>query len=452
MSKNIKCFLLSIRYVNLVLLCVFSSIIYANNLRPHIAEVEHFSVNDGLADNTIYSIARDKNDFLFLGTPNGLSRYDGHRFENFTVTENKSISLLHQNAGNITIDSQQRIWIGSWGNGLYLYDENLNFLRHFSEFGEGRHTTKLVQVVYEDSDGDVWIGTNGGGLAFYNNTTNELRYFVHQDTQPDGLSHNRVWDIREGNKGQIWVATGGGLDRIDKQNNFLINHNSLRNQNSENNLLVRTLYCSRQGQLWAGTENGLFIFDEQIQQFEEIVSQSNPAISRIPITHIEQGRDSEFWIGTQNGLLLYNSFHDSFVPLVSEEQYFLLSHYDIRALSYDIEGILWVASRTSGLVKLNFGAKAVESIDNYLTEDGRTRPLNRVQSLLFDSQDNLWIGSTEGLMIQTPQSSDIVMFSPSLNIDLGMVTTITELRSGEFWFGSNKGLFTYNKDNGQIAE
>ncbi|GAB5382478.1 MAG: sensor histidine kinase [Aliiglaciecola sp.] len=451
MSKKIKCFLRIIQYVSLIYLCFSSSITHANNLRPYLAEVEHFTVNDGLADNTIYSIAKDNNGFLFLGTPNGLSRYDGHRFENFTTNENNSISLLHQNAGNITIDSRQRIWIGSWGNGLYLYDKNLNLLRHFSELGEGKQTTKLVQVVYEDSEGDVWIGTNGGGLALYQNSTGELRYFVHQESQSDNLSHNRIWDIQEGSQGQVWVATGGGLDLINKKKDFLINHYTLRNRDSDNSLLVRTLYCSEQGQLWAGTENGLFILNDQTQLFEEIISHSQPGISRLPITHIEQGKDSEFWIGTQNGLLLYNKFYNAFVPLVSDQQYFLLSHYDIRALYYDDEGILWVASRTSGLVKLNFGAKAVENINYYLTADGRARSLNRVQSMLSDSEDTLWIGSTEGLMIQNPQSSELMVFSPSLDIDLGMVATIMEQASGTLWFGSNKGIFKYEKDRGKLV-
>lgn len=450
MSKLSNFFLVPPRIFFLSVFLFFSSNSQGDNTRPYVSEVEHYGVTDGLIDNTVYSIERDQQGSLWLGTPNGLSRFDGHRFDNFSTDKSRLPFLSHQNAGNILIDSQGRIWVGTWGEGLYLYNDNLQLIKHFSEIGSEQLQSDMIQVLYEDHTGNIWIGTNGAGLAKLNSDLTEFRYFTHQDNAPHSISHNRIWDITQGSTGDIWVATGAGLDLLAKNG---VEHSVMENllpksaKAPEDYIpLVRVLFFSDEGKLWVGTESGLFCLEPSTKQFTAVAQEKSFKVSGSAITQIEAGKKDNLWIGTQNGIVLYNTNIDEFIPLISNDQYPLLSHYDIRDLMYDETGILWAASRTAGLVRINLSAKSTEQISYYFTEDGKARQLNRVQAMLHDSQGNLWFGSTEGLMLQKSGMNKITSFTRYRETNLGMVVALLESRDGVIWIGSNTGLFKVSAD------
>ncbi|MDC0603418.1 hypothetical protein OAP14_10435 [Aliiglaciecola sp.] len=111
----------------LIVLCFKSSDAYSNQF---FFDVERYSVKSGLPDSTVYSIAKDKQGFLWLGTPNGLSRFNGVDFDTFSAQTPHLTDIATRNNSNIFIDTQQRIWIGTWGQGVYVYDHSLELKYH----------------------------------------------------------------------------------------------------------------------------------------------------------------------------------------------------------------------------------------------------------------------------------------------------------------------------------
>lgn len=400
-------------------------------------------MENGLPDSTVYSLTHDANGFLWLATPSGLARYNGHFFENFGTTSGTDAMLVSQSAGTLLIDSQQRIWVGTWGDGLFLFDKNLNLITQFNhdKLTANGLNSNLIQTLYEDSEGDIWIGTNGGGLSLYQDNSERLLRFARDANPSRQIAHNRVWDITEGLPGQIWVGTGNGLNKIDKTDNFKIdffNNACLQDCSVDNK--VRSLLYDKNLTLWLGSQSGLL----KLLPGETTYSAVKSAADDSPITSLVQGKDNDIWIGTQSGVVKYNA--DKTLPPSSS----YLPNDDVRDLLYDSSGILWVAARPSGLVKLIFSKDAFEKYSDYVDKNGKLTSFGRAQTVLADQQDRVWIGSNDGLYLLNTMSNEIQRVGNIPNQQLGLITTSLQRSDGSLWFAGSKGVFNFNETSGEL--
>jgi two-component system sensor histidine kinase/response regulator len=121
------------------------------------------------------------------------------------------ISLKTPDASNMFVDSKNRLWIGSWGQGLLVYENDLTFIGHYRHDADDPNSlgSDLIQVIFEDSDGDILIGTNGGGLNLFNpaaiagndpsndDNIQPFTNFKHDLKVANSLSHDRVWGMAQ---------------------------------------------------------------------------------------------------------------------------------------------------------------------------------------------------------------------------------------------------------------
>lgn len=405
-------------------------------------DMQRYTIENGLPDSTVYSLKHDANGFLWLATPSGLSRYNSHSFENFGADSVSDASLVSQNAGTLLIDSKQRIWVGTWGEGLFLFDRNLNLIAQYNkDTVSDVLSSNLIQSLYEDSDGDVWIGTNGDGLVLYQDSSQKLLRFAQDEIPTMQIAHNRIWDITEGLPGQIWVGTGGGLNKINKTDNFKIEFfNNANQRDSANDNKVRTLLYDRNGTLWLGSQSGLLKLLPNDTEYSAV----NTLADDLPLTSLTQGIDDELWIGTQNGLYKYNTAKKS------SPSHSYLPNDDVRDLLYDSSGILWVAARPSGLVKITFPEDAFEKYTDFIDRDGDSKSIGRAQTVLADKQGRVWIGSNEGLYQLTTTTKQILKIDNMPFQQLGMITSSLQRSDNSLWFAGNKGIFKYNEVLGEI--
>ncbi|WP_100644511.1 ligand-binding sensor domain-containing protein [Alteromonas facilis] len=414
------------------------SLVLAN---PFFFDVERYSIKSGLPDSTVFSIARDQQGYLWLGTPNGLSRFNGIIFDNFSDRDPQGTEVATRNNSNIFIDSRQRIWVGTWGFGVYVYDNQLRLEHHFATTSEPsqRINSDMVQVFFEDSSGRVWIGTNGGGASMFDPVSQQITTFVHSASDKATISHNRVWHFAEETDGSIWLATGFGLDRIRVNNdvevtryNTILPRDSLLYQQR-----VRRLLVTPRGEFWVGTESGICEFTQSRERCEMVESFNTTNQTDTRVTSLVRGHNDQLWIGTLSGLYLFDVVKREFVPLVNGGRTALLPHDDIRDILFDENGVLWVASRPSGLIKISFIGESITGFKEFGHPDDVAQPIGRVHALLEDSKRNLWIGSTQGLLKMAPDDSRPKMVDP----DIGLVIAMIEDKGGHLWVASNKGLF-----------
>jgi two-component system sensor histidine kinase/response regulator len=425
------------------LLLLFTSTIQA---KSYYATVERISVGDGLPETTVYSFAKDKAGFLWLGMPTALARFDGYQFRTFTKNGQTGRSLAVSSAGNIFIDSEQRIWLGTWGEGLVLYDKHMKLVGHFKHQADDPNSigNNMVQVIFEDSDGDIWIGTNGGGLALYQSENHSFKNFSHDESDTTSLSHNRVWSITQTDDGIIWVATSYGINRFDKnpQGQFTrFNHNS-EDKTSINHVLVRRLLAAG-NHLWVGTEAGFGHFNTKTNTFGTIELFGDGATAAI--TQIIADNQGGVWVGSQKGLFRYETQKEQLTPLASENNYQLFPHNDIRDMLIDDAGILWVATRYAGLIKINLTSNNFSFYDQY-DDNGRIdNTINMVHTIHADKQNGLWLGTGDGLLHMDMNRKNISRFDPVSVLSSVRINTIAESYNGTLWLGGPFGLLSLDR-------
>lgn len=449
-------------------MCWYGLVAQANS---YYASIEKISVSQGLPDTTVYSMAKDQHGFLWFGTPTGLARFDGYKFRSFKknidrhqasvlpqvidtgVKQLVFKNLMTQSAANIYIDSQQRIWIGTWGEGISIYDSDMSLISHHLHDPKFPHSigSNKIQIIFEDIDGQIWIGTNGGGLALYRQNSNDFVNFQHDISNITSISHNRVWSITQTSDGIIWVATNNGLNRLDKKHlgEFQRFRHDPADPRSINHLLVRALYADAQT-LWVGTEAGFGNFDTKSYEFTAIELFSGK--QKAAITDITADGLGGIWVGTQRGLFRYEYEKQLTTPLVDDTGHQLLPHNDIRDLLVDKAGILWVATRYSGVLKINLIANEFAFYQQYRSNGRNDHTINKVHALHIDQHNGLWVGMHDGLLRMDLQTKVISRFNSGDFVTDMTINSITESDNGTIWFGGPANLASLNVEQQQFTD
>lgn len=397
---------------------------------------------EGLPVTSVYSISTDARGFLWLGTPKGLVRYDGARFHVFSAQSSADFTIPTTDASNAFVDSKGRLWLGSWGRGLALYDENLQLLNEFkqSSVQDGALGSNRIQVIFEDSKGRIWVGTHGGGLAKYVESKQRFVSYQFDHTDEASISHNRIWSIAEDQQGRIWAGTTNGLNLLKDEikGRFQRFFHASDNPLSLNNSLIRKLFVDHQNRLWVGTEAGFGEFNMDLFTFTPYEPQNGVIGSGI--TAIKADHNNRLWVGAQKGLYLFDPDAKQFTPLGSDTNYPLLGQDDLRDIAFDKNGILWVATRYGGLAKIQFKPGVFSGQTHYIDKSNQHQPIVQVLSLYKDSSNIIWMGTQKALLrLSNEHILPHEFIAPDAS-DLRGIRAINEDPEGNLWLGSENGL------------
>lgn len=235
-------------------------------LQPPQPEFERLSEFDGISHFSVYTILQDHEGFMWFGSLNGLSRFDGYQFKMYKSHSTDTTSLsddwilaLHEDANGI-------LWIGTWGGRILKFDKKeRSFLKYgHPETGDHPSYRSPITDILRDQRGVLWIGTFGGGLFRHGlrqaNGPDSLasqdffQHYTHESGQ-NSLANNRVTKILEAKPGLLLVATfGGGLSILDVRANRFTNYaaDAGREDALSGNHLV-SLFQSTPGDIWIGT-------------------------------------------------------------------------------------------------------------------------------------------------------------------------------------------------------
>jgi len=184
-------------------------------LGPHLL-FRTLSIEQGLSQNSVLSIARDRFGFLWFGTESGLNKFDGYHFTVYIPVEGDPASISNSWINVLLTDRSGNLWIGTEnGLNLYVYSTD-SFVRYFHNPSDPNSlTSSRIFALYEDHAGRLWIGTNDG-LNLFDRISNRFTRYQYNPSDPTSLSYNQVRAITEDSHGFIWVGTvGGGLNRLD---------------------------------------------------------------------------------------------------------------------------------------------------------------------------------------------------------------------------------------------
>jgi ligand-binding sensor domain-containing protein len=173
---------------------------------------------DGFVSSEIYSIIQDKQGLLWFGTAeNGVMRYDGRKVTLFEYDSLSSNGLSHNDAGNLMLDHNGKVWVGTWGGGANIYDPQTGHFKNFihDPLRADSISSNRIQSLFHDQKGAIWLGSYDKGLSRYLGN-NSFEHIEKIDNAQSSLSHNRIWDIEDNGSDSLWVATSFGLNLYNK--------------------------------------------------------------------------------------------------------------------------------------------------------------------------------------------------------------------------------------------
>jgi ligand-binding sensor domain-containing protein/signal transduction histidine kinase len=366
-----------------------------------------WQTENGLPQSTIRAIAQTRDGYIWLGTEEGLVRFDGVKFTVFDKGNTKG--LTNNYAWAITEDHQGSLWIGTGGGGLLrLRDGVFTALTT----GDGL-SSDIVRCIYVDGEGSLWIGTGDGGLDRYK----DGRFTTY--TSKQGLSNDTVYCLCEDREGGLWIGTGRGLNRF--KNGALTVYTT---KDGLTNDIVRSLYQDRKGNLWIGTAGG------GLNRFRDgrfTAYTTKQGLSNNHVLAIYEDGDGNLWLGTDSGGL--NRFRDGRFTTYTSKQG--LSNDTVLSIYEDREGSLWIGTGNGGLNRLKDG-----SLTTYTMSQGLSYDV--VRTIYEDQMGSLWIGTYGGGLTQMRNGKSVI-YTTKQGLSNNIVLSVYGDEKGNIWVGTSGG-------------
>ncbi|MFC2137094.1 two-component regulator propeller domain-containing protein, partial [Bacteroidota bacterium] len=453
------------RAVKINLLSLTISIVFLSNIFTQNNQYLFNQINEenGLSNNSITCIYKDSRGFIWIGTTDGLNRYDGYDFLIFKHDPSDSSSISDNFISAIVEDFVGNLWIGTQGGGLSVYNPySESFKTHYHD-PDNINTISSNFIFHHnslhiDKNNILWIGTDNG-LCSYN--LNE-DVFIRHELLLENEDKNKFKDVRiifEDRNEMLWIGTNSGLIKYSKENGIL--RTFINNKNDptsiSNNIIIAIEDDYTREKLWIGTEDGLNCFNLKnetfIKYFER--SENNNSISDNSITSIVKDNTDNLWIGTKSGgLNKYDPVSNKFASLKYDPANNSgLSDNYIDYLYYDNEGLLWVGTVNTGINLLDLKKKKFSLIKNDPTNPN-SLSYNTIRSIFEDKEGIIWIGTYGGGLNKHYNNKFSHFYHQPGNIHSlshNIVSTINEDNSGNLWIGTwGGGLNIMDKQTSRI--
>lgn len=421
----------------------------------------------------------DKN--LLLGTNNGLLLFDkaSATFKNFPAIKQGKISI------QCLVDQNDCIFIGT-DQGLFLYKRSKQY---YSKIHKKLDNIKIQSILYQ-SDERIWVGTEGAGLFLLNITSGELKEYKHNPNDAYSICSDYIRTLEIDTQFRLWIGTFNGLSILSNGNESFDNfyHNPMDDASLSQNS-IRTVFKDVQGGMWLGTYyGGLNYFHPLKNQFGYM--QQNPytrTLNDKVLSCIKEDDDGRIWIGTNdNGINIYNPQNNNYEYYNQSNnnlfksnniKTFLFSHDkkniyigthaggllflnkttgkgktinlptdDVYALTYGIGDDIWIGT-LDGLFCYN------EKTNNITKFENPTLSSKRIFYLKVDSKKRLWIGGSCSLGMYDLEISDFKNYKSSEyygTISNGAINCIIEDSGGAIWIGTRGGLSKFIEENSKF--
>lgn len=424
----------------------------AININAQFTSFHYYSIQNGLSQSVVKCILQDSHGFIWVGTQDGLNRFDGYGFQKFINDPFDSTSISSNWIYSIAEDAQENIWVGT-RNGLNMYDSKLGKFKRFLPDGNPNSiTSKDIYGLFATKNNTLLINTQPV-ISVMDLKSNRITN-IKAPLQVDGTINDENLPIIADSKGDIWFATNNGLVKYFVQKNEFKIYSNNRFSNSLSHNVVTTLYEDRLQNIWIGTQNGLNLFQPSIEGFR-VYNQSNGLINGF-IRALVMDKKGVLWIGTQgNGLVKAhvaktNLSFESITTLSGEvfEAEFLSNSF-INTIVIDNSDNLWLGT-LNGLGKIDL-KPPIFKLYRKTSRQGSTDLLdNVIASIYKDNEGLIWIGNWgKGLNVLNRKSNSVAhystAFSGKYHIPNDFVHYILQDFRKNIWIGTRGGVFIYNK-------
>jgi len=375
----------------------------------------HLTVKEGLAQNRIVGIAKDKYGFMWFGTWNGLSKYDGYKFTNYTADKNNPKAIKNNRINQLYKDDKEVLWILGSDSLIYRYNYESDDFTTFTKYSvpktinDSLDKTKTIFFTKIIRDGYIWQVNQIGNILSRTIPLNKINYLLTQfncKTQEEytyrqnqlnywALNDEFVYWIYCDDNEMFWVGTyGGGVNKADlRQKQIQLYQHSIFDKNTIIDNFLRGLYEDQQGNLWVGTNN---------KGFTKFNRKQNKC------THYQ-----------------FNP-RDTLNSLINNQ---------VKAILCDKYGYVWIGTK-EGIDRFN---PANNHFYHYNLKPNHKKPDNQVFGILEDHSDNLWFATFNGIAKYDRKNDKFTVYPTNFFPNQQRTRVIVEDRNHYLWIATDGG-------------
>jgi signal transduction histidine kinase/ligand-binding sensor domain-containing protein len=418
----------------------------------------HLTVEDGLSSNRTRCIYRDSKDYLWIGTEEGLDKYNSYEIKKYHFDENRPGTISNNNILCIYEDRGKNLWFGTV-NGLNLFDAVKDNFKVFKN-NPGDKTSinsNYISGITEDKDGNLWIVTGENCLnKWISKTQNFIRYQfesekVYLNSRPSKM-------IAIDSKGYLWIVSlSRGILRFDSESGIFTKFEDP--SVDFGNDCFKSLYIDNQDKIWITTDgNGFFSYDPASNKFEQFGSKGggNGTNQKVILDVIPEDEQHLLLAVDQGGINRFNKISKTF-------EYFMydntndegLNNNGIWCFHKDREGILWIGTSGGGINYYN-PKKYKFNIFKYRGSNPNSLSYNNVTCFYEDHQSMIWIGTDGGgVNLYNPETGRFKIYknepSNPYSVSGNSILCISEDKDHDIWMGTwDAGLDRFDRKTGKF--
>lgn len=441
------------KYISILLisfLSLINTITIAQKFEP-----ENISIPQGLSNAQVNCIYQDSFGLLWIGTADGLNKYDGYNFRIFKSIPGNPNSIISSDIWDITEDDNGDLWIATLGGISHYIRKTNKFINYDLEErlpNPSPINPQTLSVLF-DSDNNLWVSTLGLGVLKYNPVTSDFeeQKYLYQDSIHTTKEVITAFPLCEDDNNQIWIGTNQlGLLYYDKNEQIFKGaefnkKNDIVNFTADNNNLT-SIYCDQSGKLWLVSQSGIYKYNPITKDLLEVKHfNDKPSFFLFSYnTGISEDKEGNIWIGKDHrGLLKFDGISNDYEQVEFGELYKNRSgiyNRMIKTIFRDNTGILWFGTFVGGLYKYDPGR---EPFKLYVSDATNKKSISgneifRVYESKFRN-GKLYVGTRgTGLDLFDKEKKEFEQIPLNLTNDMfgGSVRSILEEEDSSLWLGT----------------
>jgi signal transduction histidine kinase/ligand-binding sensor domain-containing protein/CheY-like chemotaxis protein len=403
--------------------------------------------SDGLPSSTVWKLAQDRDGYIWIGTADGLARYDGVDFRVYRHDVTDAQSLAGEDVTAILVDRSNRIWCGGEDSGLNLLDAKRSGFAHFrhDENNAASLSGNDVWAIGQTRDGAIWTGSYATGLDRLDESTHTFVHFRHAAANAASLASDIVLALGGDEAGNLWIGLDVGIDVRGADGMF--RHVDTRAVPGTGGFNAATFLQTARGML-VGTRRGVLRIDGSLKA--TLVESAR--LSDTVVYGLAQDLDGALWIATRDGLNRLGS--DGRVDVYAENAAVpggLPAQKVFDALR-DREGGMWFATTAAGVTYLPPRWRQFALFRND-PRNAHSISQNRIEGLALDAQGQVWAVSGGGGIDRLDAASGRVeRYGGRWPVPGKTLWSVLPDRGGRVWVGHAHGLRVYELQSGKFRD